>query len=500
MNRMSHPFLPRAASVILAALACIAARPGQAEDTSAILRDGLQSCLTGHRQSGVALSAHVVDLSTGKTVFEFDADKPMVPASVMKLVVASAALDQLGPAHRFRTLLAVGAKDLLVVGGGDPTLGDDKLCAKRGQKTTALLETWADALVKAGVRRIPGNLIIDDSIFDETFVHTGWPEDQYQEWYEAPVGGLNFADNCVEVAVDPGKNGTTSLRLLPPNGLMKLINKSRSGPKASLVAHRSRDAAEIVVSGVCSGPARLGPIAVNDPGLFFAASLESALAARGIIVDGTIVRRRVADRSGKLPSEFRVIAVHESPLADAIARACTDSLGMMSECVLKTLGAASGQAGSWPNGAAAVARFLRKLGVTDDAFVIDDGSGLSRRNRLSARSVTTVLAYMNHTASGELLFDSLAESGVSGTLKRRLATPDAKGRIHAKTGYIASVRTLAGYVETRDHRRFAFAFLYNGGAKGTAPLTQAQDKACRLMANWPTAASAPAPSPRPRKK
>jgi D-alanyl-D-alanine carboxypeptidase/D-alanyl-D-alanine-endopeptidase (penicillin-binding protein 4) len=499
MRRAVSTFWLRAAGVLLGAGVCIAARPGRANDEADALRDGLQRALTANKPSGVELSAHVVDLASGRTLFEYNADRPLTPASVMKLVVSAAALDQLGAGYRYRTTLAMGRRDLLLVGSGDPTLGDEKLCARRGQKPTALLSSWADALAAAGVRTVPGKLIIDDSIFDETHVHPGWPADQYQEWYEAPIGGLNFAANCFEIAAEPRGDGPPALSTIPPNGLVQIVNKARSGGKGTLVARRARETMQAVVSGNCSAPTRLGPIAATDPGMFFAASLRSALAARGIEIEGPIVRQRVVGRDGTLPAEFRVIAMHESPLADAVARACTDSLGMMAEAMLKTLGATSGQPGSWPNGAAVVARFLRQLGVSDDSFTIDDGSGLSRRNRLSARAVTTVLAYMNRSAGGELLRESLALSGVSGTLRKRLGGPETKGRIRAKTGYIASVRTLAGYVEARDGRRLAFAILYNG-ARSTAPLTAAQDHACRLMAMWPAPSNASAPAVRPKRK
>lgn len=454
----------------------------------------LKRVLTPPAGSKAVLSAHVVDLANGRTIFESNADQALMPASVMKMIVGAAALDRLGPEFKYETRLGVTARDLVVIGSGDPTIGDEKLCAARGQKITAVFNAWADALLKRNIAHIPGRLIVDDSIFESAFTHASWPRDQYQDWYEAPIGGLNFADNCVEVSVTPRADAAQpALSLIPANTYMSLINKAQMSGRTRLVARRAFETPEIIVSGGCTKAERLGPIAVVDPGLFFAASLRTVLAARGIRIDGPIERLRIVNADRQLPKEFRVIATHRAPLVDALKRAGQDSLGMMAEGILKTIGAASGGTGSWPTGRAAVIAFVRRLGVSDNGFSIDDGSGLSRENRVSARAATVVLAYMHRHAAAETFRDCLALSGSRGTLLKRLRTPDVKNRIYAKTGYINSVRTLAGYIRTADDRWLAFAFFYNNSAS-TAPLSAAQDKACRILARLPDIDDTPADS------
>lgn len=465
------------------------------------LQDALTRALTEHQQPKAVLSAHVVDLHDGSSLFEFNADRPMIPASVMKLVVAAAAIDQLGADFRFRTRLAVTERDLVVIGDGDPTLGDERLAGASGGRAEAVFQAWADALLRAGIREIPGRLLIDDSIFDATFVHPRWPADQYQEWYAAPIGGLNFADNCFDVVVTPATSGLLGVGVAPANGFVRLVNQTAADSKSRLAARRARDATQVVVSGSSKSAARLGPIAVTDPGLFFAACLRSALSQRGISISGPTERVRWRNSRDLSDGGIRTLSTHESPLSGAVMRACRDSLGMMAEGLLKRAGASAASVGSWQTGSTAVAQFLRKCGVSDDSFVIDDGSGLSRSNRISARAVTTVLAAAHRGAGGELLYESLARPGRPGTLERRMRTGETRDRVRAKTGYISGVRTLAGYVDAVDGHRLAFAFLYNG-AVATQPLTRAQDEACRILAHWPNDPPAlpPAASKAPKKR
>jgi D-alanyl-D-alanine carboxypeptidase/D-alanyl-D-alanine-endopeptidase (penicillin-binding protein 4) len=475
------------------------ASAGAAASDNLRLAAELHRVLNGHKQERVVLSAHVVDVAGGQTIFAQDAERSMIPASVMKLVVAAAALERLGADFRFVTRLVVSDRDLVVIGGGDPTLGDEKLCAARRVPTNWVFHAWADLLQKHGISRIPGRLIIDDSIFDSTWTHSDWPADQYEAWYEAPIGGLNYANNCVEVVASPvTSTGEVRLSLVPPNTLIRLVNRARVGETDRLAARRARNADEITVSGTCAKRQRVGPIAVCDPGMYFALTLRTVLASRGIRIEGGTERMNVASAMQAAPDRYRLVAFHESPVADAVLRACRDSQGMMAEGLIKALGMGGAAPstleaarpenrgsleGSWAGGSAAVGDFLESLGVSPSEFVVRDGSGLSRGNRLSARAVTTVLRNMDKHSAREIFVESLAVGGVNGTLSKRLRAPEIRGRIHAKTGYISGVRTLAGYVVTHDGRRLAFAFLYNG-ASATRPLTQAQDEACRLLATW----------------
>lgn len=405
----------------------------------------------------------------------------------MKLVAMAAAIDQLGGDYKFQTVLAVRGLDLVVIGGGDPTIGDERLAAARGESITALFHEWAEALKSAGVRQIPGNIVVDDSIFDQSFTHPRWPSDQFQSWYEAPIGGLNFNANCVQAVVSPTKpKRPAKIRLVPRNDLVKIKNRTKTGKKQTVVVSRARGSDRLVLSGIVSREGKLQPITIRDPGLYFGSVMKSALAAEGISVGGEVVRERVRLDNGRLPGDCNIVAVHRTPLADALQRCGKQSLNMMAEGLFKTLGAHQGGLGSWDSGRSTIHAFLRSVGVAANQVTISDGSGLSRQNRLSAAAATEILAYMFQSSpeNFKLFRDSLSVAGKDGTLRKRLRSGDTAGRIFGKTGTINGVRTLAGFVHTTSGRWLAFAFYYNYSGRLPSPKPR-MDRACHLLVQWP---------------
>ena len=473
--------------VLLAGPALAGNTASAAGGADAGIRKQLDRILEGHGQPRARLGALVVELPSGRVLYDRNAELPLIPASNMKLVVIAAALDQLGRDHRFETRLAIRGDDLVVIGGGDPTIGDERLAKARGERITEMFHTWATRLESAGIRQIPGDIVVDDSIFDRRFVHPNWPAGQYQSWYEAPIGGLNFNANCTSLELIPPKGkAAAGARLIPGNTYLELKRRRPNARRKPPVVSRSRDSDVIWVTGAITKSGILGPVTIRDPGLYFGSILKTVLAARGIRTHGSVVRRRVQTNAGRLPDDCHLVAVHRSPLADALGRAGKNSLGMMAEGLIKTLGARPGAAGSWKNGRAAVEKFMTNIGVPRNQFRVDDGSGLSRENRLSASAAVRVLTYMfkRDAATAAMFRSSLAVSGVDGSLRNRLKTPDVKGRIFAKTGYIAGVRTLAGYVHTHADQWLAFAFFYDN-APATRPMTETQNRACRLLVDYP---------------
>lgn len=478
----SSPVLLMTVALLVMSVAIAVGEPGRAATD---VRKRLDKILTNHNQSKAVLGARVIELSGGRVLYDRDGHRPMLPASNMKLIVMAAAIDKLGKDYQFKTILAIRGDDLLVIGGANPTFGDERLARQRGETITAVFHAWADALKAAGVRQIPGNIVIDDSILDQQFIHPNWPADQFQKWYEAPIGGLNFNANCTAVRVrptTPGKPAEASL--VPGNRLLKIVNKTVTGKKNGATVSRKKDSDTVIVCGSVAKEGVHGPVTVRDPGLYFGSVLKTVLAAQGIRVAGNVVRETVRLNDGSIPAGCHIVAVHRSPLTDALSRAGKQSLGMAAEALIKLLGSEHSGTGSWDNGRLAVGEFLRKVGVPADQVTVDEGSGLSRANRLSPAAATQVLRYMYSAPDGafETLRNALACAGVDGTMKKRCRWPETKGRVFAKTGYIKGVRTLTGYIHTTSGQWLAFAFFYNQAANPAA-MKKLQDDACRLLAH-----------------
>lgn len=475
----------------------IAAGTARAASNTSLASE-LEALLSSPKLGKMQVGAQIVVLGPRPAIVsERNRDEPFKPASNQKILTTAAAMALLPADFKFTTLLARRGNDLIVIGSGDPATGDPKLARAARQPITALFHDWADKLEAAGVIRISGDLIFDDTIFEPQHLHPNWTEqfkNQLQNWYVAPVGGLNFNDNCVDVSVRPGGSigAPAQVTLTPNTPYVELNNTCKTAQKGEPVIRRTGTRSVTVhVSGSVSKAGNAGSatsLTVTDPGMFFATTLRTVLAAKGIAVDGQIRRERVRLSEGGLPKNLQVIARHEQTLPAILERSNRDSQNLFAEALLKAVGAYVGagdnpRVGSYENGRRVVELFLDRLKLRHDACVIDDGSGLSHSNRITPAVLTGVLVYMDLHPRREEWISHLATPGGEGTLRRRMR--DLNGKVFAKTGHISGVSTLSGYVEGPDNRRYAFCVLCNNTTQTAGMSAHAlQDAICRKLATW----------------
>lgn len=452
----------------------------------------LDAILTRLESTGATVSARVIALPEGRELYARDADVPYIPASNMKLPVSAAGLDMFGAGHAFPTWLVLDGADLWVIGSGDPGLGDPRLARRRGQAPTGVLDEWATALAERGVTEVAGSLYYYDGALDGQWLHPTWGVDALH-WYGAPVSGLNFNDNCIDITVRPAAPGAPALyEVMPPVRGLTVLNECLTAAEHAPTIEKLPGGNIYRLGGTCARPEELKSKPVEDPGAFLCDALRTHLAARGIAVAGP-TRRAAAPPGGRLPPPAeQVVAVHETSLRDILGRINTNSQNLFAEALCKLTGQAYAaregrdRPGSWLDGGRAVHAFLRRCGIDDTQLVVADGSGLSDANRLTARLLTDLLAVMHARPDGAVFRDSLAKGGVNGTLEQRFA--GLEGHVFAKTGYIEGVRALSGYVRTRGGRWLAFSILYNGIPGAVGPYEQLQDEAVRLLVALPASA------------
>jgi len=391
----------------------------------------------------------------------------------------------------------------VIVGGGDPNLSGRFY----GDDAVAVFRQWAGVLKRRGVTTV-GRLILDDSLFEATLVHPHWPANQLHEWYEAPVSALSLADNCVEVHVAPGAKVGDPARVWtePATPYVSVTGRlttvaDRKGHRFSLT-RREEAAAEgamptmsIVGTGGCWAKAAefTEDRTVFDPTAYFGLTLAATLRAEGVDVAGPVVHRRVVGPAGRAPQGFVCDLVHASRLDQTIAVANKRSQGLYAECLLKVLGAYAPtprpegllppRQGSWQTGTDEVLRWLTDSGIVAEGCLFDDGSGLSKENRLTAACVADVLRVM-HARYGDAFVATLSVAGRDGSLRNRMKNTSAEGCVWGKTGYVAGVSALSGYVRSKGGRLFVFSILMNGFPAGELwKARQVQDKACVRLAD-----------------
>ncbi|MDB5328830.1 MAG: dac [Phycisphaerales bacterium] len=404
--------------------------------------------------------------SPATVIYEHEPTRPLTPASNLKLITTAAALDTLGPDFVFRTRLLQKDSTLALVGDGDPSLGDAEALEKTGWTSTTLFEKWAESVKARGVKGF-GKLVYDDSIFDEKYVHPTWPANQIHLRYVAGVAGLNLNANCLDFYLQPkGKGAVVDYRVDPTTTYAPIANTCVGGTKNAVWLSRAADSNKIELRGQTDA-ANGKPISVtvDDPSKFTATVLADTFKKAGIPIEGDIERdatvRAAAD-------SWQPLAVYETPITTIIARANKDSMNLYAEALCKRVGAkVSGESGSWANGPAAVGAFLQSIGVSADQFSFDDGCGLSKKNVISPGAILAVLEHEYRSKHRDAYLTSLAVAGVDGTLKDRFGGSGLRERVIGKSGFIASVSALAGFVKAKDGSTYVFSILFNGIAEGT---------------------------------
>lgn len=457
----------------------------------------LRSVLSAGPDAHARVGACVVDLSTGATVFAEKADLSLTPASVMKLFTMAASLRTLGPDFHFETILATDGTNLFVIGDGDPAFGDEKLSKVRGEAISADFDRWAEALLESGVTTIPGDLVIDESIFDDQRVHPSWEKRDLGKWFAAPVGALNYNDNCVDLTASPGAalDQPAVVSVHPQTDFIEIVNKCKTGTGRNPVLHHPPGSFRYIISGRCNKRWAFPPVAFADPGLLFAESFRTVLTSHDISIAGGLRRERVRRSDGTIPKELKTIAVKRTPLADVLHRIGKNSQNLFAECLLKRTGLswAAGHGedsplGTWATGQASVGAMLRDARIGTTGFSMADGSGLSRENSCTARQLAELLTWMRRQPSAEVFLESLTVSGVDGSLRGRLR--DFPGRVQAKTGTMKRVSALAGYLGDADAPQYAFAIIFNGYNGPATPYKEIQDRFCRILSRKPASRAA----------
>lgn len=423
----------------------------------------------------------------GRLLVSLGGSRSLIPASVAKIMTGAAALDWLGPQAEFTTVVhAAGRRgtsprlgeggvlqgNLLVRGGGDPTLGSPD----HGSGTLADLKPLAREVRARGVRVVTGDLVLDDRAFDADFQHADWTKEDKTRTYGAGVAALAFREGCVLVEATGASQAGAPARVAFPasSGVWSTRNRvsTVAGARGGLGVTWSGSPATMTVRGSVAPKKAAGARApVPDPALHFGGALKDALAAQGIEIRGRIRRAAPGDEVGG-PR----LATHTSLVPDAVRVMNRRSSNFHASMVFKAVGAELGGRGSWASGEAAIRDMAENRLIDTEGMRIVDGSGLSPTNRITANALVGVLAaFERDPLRGPVLLESLPTSGKTGTLRRRLRGRGVLGRVHAKTGTLndVRVRSLAGYIDGRgDKPGLVFAIVLNGRGANTGLIDQ----------------------------
>jgi D-alanyl-D-alanine carboxypeptidase/D-alanyl-D-alanine-endopeptidase (penicillin-binding protein 4) len=452
------------------------------------------------------VAVKVASLDTGRVLFEQDARKWMQPASNMKLFTVAAALDRLTPDYRFITSVYAPARpdaagtvrgDLVVYGRGDPSFAT-RFNPEGNNDYSLAIDALAADIHAAGVRRVEGDLVGDESYFNGAPVPRGWEWDDLQWYYGAEVSALTVNDNSVDLSVKPGASVGSPARITlgPSTPLVTVIDRTTTGERNTtreLSVNRPLGQNSIEIRGRLALDDRgyTASLAVTRPAMLFAAMLRAALERRGVVFTG---QTRTVDAQGRAEKPLPVSSLVElaarksPPLSVIAAQVLKPSQNLYAELLLRTLGKVSGTAdpklSSEDAGERVVRNFLTQAGIDPAGLVMLDGSGLSRANLVTADTTLQLLVYMNRHRFGSEFRLALPVAGVDGTLRNRMKGTPAQGNVRAKTGTLGTATSLSGYVFSAAGERLVFSLMINNPPRDANPRTEFTDAIAVLLASF----------------
>lgn len=459
----------------------------------AALASKLDAALADPALRGAHVGLYAVPAGAGDALYARAADDAFQPASTLKLLVGSVALERLGPDHRFATDAVAGGAltdgtidgPLIVRAGGDPSLG------------VADFSELAAALAARGTHVVRGGVAFDLARYEPEGYPPGWTIDDLAADYAPVIGALAFEHNVVRFTVAPGSAPGAPAVLTPLSpfasgsacgaALPLLVDAAITAPPggaADLDVERTRAGCTRAIGTIPAGasPETLAA-AITDPELYAGLALRDALRGAGITVS--------PQPGGDVPAAFRATAPRDplvlwshvsGPLRELLGAMWLPSDNLTAELLLEELGVAErGVPGTRAAGIAAEKAWLAARGVDVARIALADASGVSAYDRLTPRALVAICERDWAGPYRDVVLDALPVAGVRGTLAAAFRGTPAEGRIVAKTGSLSRARALAGYAANVRHGAIVFAFLVDEWTGDPAALEAVRERVAAAL-------------------
>lgn len=458
----------------------------------ASLEEKLSAVLVNKHLAGTSTAVSVMHANTGELLFSQNGSSRLHPASNMKLLTAVSALEVLGEDYQFSTEIVTDGKvkgsvlhgNLYVKGKGDPTL-----LAKD-------LQRFARDLRKLGIRKIKGNLIGDDTWYDDVRLSQDLNWSDESVYTGAQVSALTLSPNedydagtvIVEVLPRKAAEGKAKLRMTPKTDYVNIVNNTKminKDGKKDISIERKHGTNTIVVEGTMpvNGSNTKEWMSVWEPTGYVLDVFEVALNEAGISFIGHSKTTR-----GKTPTQANKLAIKKSiPLKELLIPFMKLSNNGHGEVLTKEMGKVMHNEGSWEKGIEAIDQVMSDMGIDPTSMLLRDGSGMSHKNMIPANVLTQLLYHAQHKPWFEVFKHSLPVAGesdrfVGGTLRERMKTGSAKGNVVAKTGSLTGMSTLSGYVMTKDQQPIIFSIMINNYLGSSKHIIAIEDQIAETLA------------------
>lgn len=441
-----------------------------------------------------SISFAVIDVNTGATLATYNPDLSLTPASSMKVVTTAVALATLGPEYTYHTELQYDgtlnkksgalAGNIYIKGYGDPTFGSPYM--EEVSNMDEVFKRLGQEVDKLGICTIEGRVIGDASFFSASDpIGPTWQWDDIGNYYGAGAFGLNIGENIYTIQLQQSPNLGQTTRLINtiptiPNFLIEnQVTAGAPGTGNNTIVYAAPYSDEAYITGTIPIGTGIYKVkgSIPDPPLFSAFQLNGVLKN-----DFNISTKKAPLSIQSLPKlingERKTFALYLSPpLKTIVKRANHESINLYCEAMLRTIAQQTTGVGEAEKGTEYITNFWKGRGVDMDGFFMEDGSGLSARDAVSARQLASILrmSAVDNSFSAAY-FDSFPRAGETGTIKNMFKNTKGVGRIRAKSGSMTRVRSYTGYATTLKGQQVSFSIIVNNYTCGNDEIRKKLEK------------------------
>ncbi|MBU2530231.1 MAG: D-alanyl-D-alanine carboxypeptidase/D-alanyl-D-alanine-endopeptidase, partial [Elusimicrobia bacterium] len=411
----------------------------------------------------------------GKDLISLNENKNLIPASILKIFVTAAALEYLGPDYQFTTKLYYRGKinkgvlygNICLTGGGDPSLGSERVMGATSFNN--VFAKWTKALKKLGIKRINGPIYIDDNLYEGIPISSSWAWEDIGNYYAAWPSALSIKDNIYKLYFKPGQEkGSRAevIRTEPYIPGLKFTNFMETGPLGSgdhgYIFNMPKNYRAVLRGTVPLGVKEFSiKGAIPDPALFCGEHFKRYLKARGIKVQGKIVR--VSPIKKYTPQKL-LTKIASPPLKNIVFTTNKKSFNLYAEMLSRHIAVTKGRNGNLAAGLFTLKDFLSENGIDVSEMKLKDASGLSRLNTVKTKNFTNFLVKLYNKKYFNNFYESLVspgENGATGHINKFAIGTFFEKNIRIKSGSLSGVRAYCGYFRTKKNRLVSFTSIMN---------------------------------------
>lgn len=445
-----------------------------------------------------SISINVVNTSNNSVIASYNPKQSLVPASTTKLVTTATALEVLGGGYTFSTTIQYSGYidsgcvlhgDVFVKGGGDPALGSKYFT----DHYEGFLDQWALALRNAGIDSVAGRVVADAEIFSWDIVPSTWSWGDIGNHYGAGPSGLTIYDNVCVLKFQSGKTAGDSTIIecvnpyVPGLEFYNDVESANSNEDNAYIFGAPYDYNRSVKGSIPKGKDDFEVKGtIPDPAYLTAFELFTTMYKWGISASGgvTTVRDLKLENAWKEEVRTDVFTTGSPSVSSIVYWVNIVSMNLFAEHLMTTIGLKKYGTGSTDAGTSSTTEYWKKKGLDMTGFYLNDGSGLSRYNAISASHFTDILYKMKSSKSYSTFEKSLPVAGKSGTLSHLCKGTTAQGNIKAKSGTMTRVKSYAGYATSKSGKNLAFAFVVNNHTCTTRELEKKLEKLMVALADY----------------